>query len=967
MPITHLRVLGAAEHNLKNIDVEIPRNALTVITGLSGSGKSSLAFDTIYAEGQRRYMESLSAYARQFLEQLPKPHVEKIEGLSPAISIDQKTVNRNPRSTVGTTTEIYDYLRVLFTTIGRPHCPHCDRQLERQSPEDITEAVMSLPERTRIMILAPVIRGRKGEYQALFQKFLKDGFVRAKINGELIDLDPSLRLKKTYTHEISAVVDRLVVSAEARPRVYEAVRLALSKAERLAIVETLPGADGTWPAGLAWQGERLFSEEVACPVHGPQAVDLAPRLFSFNSKYGACPTCDGIGKVPIINEARLITEPSRSLSKGCISLWESYWDGSGARSKTALRGDGNAQQLFQVIKDFVIDDAMPWQQLSPVQKEVLLYGFRRPIVRPTKHKQRVDTASWRGLIARYEALTEDVDEDDSSSSTPPFLDFLEFAPCPECHGARLRKESLAVTVGQHNIAQFNHMNLIDCLQAMKALRLTDRENAIAKQPLREITDRLGFLIDVGLHYLTLDRPAGSLSGGEAQRIRLATQIGSRLTGVLYVLDEPSIGLHQRDNEKLISTLHRIRDQGNTVLVVEHDEQTIREADYVVDLGPGAGALGGQVMAAGTPDVVTNAPDSLTGKYLRGEIRIEIPAERRKPLTRWLTVEGATLNNLRDVTLRLPAGLLIGITGVSGSGKSSLIMETLLPLLMNHCYKASHQTVGPHRSVTGLEFFDRCINVDQSPIGRTPRSNPATYTKVFDAIRDLFALTAGAREKGYAKGRFSFNTKGGRCEHCGGQGSIKMEMNFLPNVYVPCDQCEGTRYNPETLQVTYKGKNIADVLAMTVSEAVPFFEAVPQISAIVNTLHDVGLGYIQLGQSATTLSGGEAQRMKLAKELSKRNTGRSLYILDEPTTGLHFSDVHMLLNVFQRLTKAGSTVLVIEHQLDIIKCCDWLIDLGPEGGSGGGEIIAQGPPEVIAAEPRSETGRFLRQILAEAKR
>jgi excinuclease ABC subunit A len=964
MALQEIRVFGASEHNLKHIDVSIPRQTLTVITGLSGSGKSSLAFDTLYAEGQRRYIESLSAYARQFLDQLPKPKVEKIEGLSPAISIDQKTVNRNPRSTVGTVTEIYDYLRLLYTTVGRPHCPICGEKLIRQTATEITDLVMGFPARARVMIMAPVIRGRKGEYQALFQRYLKQGFVRAKIDGELVDLDPALKLKKQYKHDISVVVDRLVITPEIRPRLENAIRTALQKAESYVAIETLPGNNGEFPSDIPWKGERLFSEEIGCPVHGPQVVEVAPRIFSFNSKYGACETCEGLGTLPVVDESRLVPDPGLGIARGAIAPWRYYFDKSGRPNPMFAESSGHAQQLLQVMDDFGIDGSTPWSLLSDLQREVLLYGFRRPIepthqARKGKTKRRVDTESWRGIVGRLQRKLEEAEDEEEFAE---LNQYLRHEPCPSCHGARLRKESLAITFRDRNISQVCQMDVAKALEFFRSVKLDGREALIGAQPLREVVDRLEYLFNVGLHYLTLDRAAGTLSGGEAQRIRLATQIGSKLTGVLYILDEPSIGLHQRDNEKLLNTLFAIRDRGNTVLVVEHDEQTIRESDFVVDLGPAAGSHGGQVIAAGTPQAVMNHPESITARYLRGEMVIAVPEERRKPSERRLIIKGASLHNLRRVTLELPVGLLVGVTGVSGSGKSSLVMETLLPLVMNHCYPASHQHAGPHDSVEGLENFDRCINVDQAPIGRTPRSNPATYTKVFDAIRDVFAQTTDARARGYTKSRFSFNTKGGRCESCGGQGSVRMEMNFLPDVYVTCEVCEGRRYNAETLAVKYKGHSIADVLEMTIEDAFGLFESIPPVASVLRTLVDVGLGYIHLGQSATTLSGGEAQRMKLARELAKRNTGKSLYILDEPTTGLHFADVHQLLRVINRLVDAGSTVVVIEHHLDVIKCCDWVIDLGPEGGDAGGRIIAQGPPEKIARKKGSETGRFLAPLL-----
>ncbi len=962
MALRHIRVFGAREHNLKNIDVEIPRQSLTVITGLSGSGKSSLAFDTLYAEGQRRYVESLSAYARQFLDQMPKPHVERIEGLSPAISIEQKTTSRNPRSTVGTVTEIYDYLRLLFSTIGDPHCPHCNAKLVRQTVENITETAMALPERTRLMVLAPVIRGRKGEYQALFQKALKEGIVRAKIDGKMVDLDPTLRLKKQFKHDISLVVDRIVINKDARPRLYEAIRQALKRAERLAILETVPDNEGKFPRGLPWEGERLFSEEPGCPEHGPQIVDMAPRVFSFNSRYGACPTCEGLGAIPEVDEDRMVPNADLSLHQGAIAPFKWFFQKRKASELKQYRAASSTlDRLYNVVEARDIDLSVPWNSLPKADRDLLLYGSKKTSEKASGNgkKKGADLSDWRGLVAR---LTERLEEAQSDEDYDNFADYLRHVPCPECGGARLRKESLAVTLGDLNISQICQLDIRRCLEFFKALQFTDRQKEIAHQPLREVIDRLGFLLNVGLHYLTPDRQAGTLSGGEAQRIRLATQIGSRLRGVLYILDEPSIGLHQRDNEKLIQSLCAIRDSGNTVIVVEHDEQTIRTADYVLDLGPGAGNLGGYVVAAGTPDDIAREKNSLTGRYLNGEVAIAVPKKRRKPGDDRLRIEGCTLHNLKELTLEIPTGLMLGITGVSGSGKSSLIMETLLPLLMNHCYKSSHQVIGPHSVVKGIDFFDRCINVDQTPIGRTPRSNPATYTKLFDQIRDLFALTTDAKMRGYAKGRFSFNTKGGRCEECGGQGSVKMEMNFLPDVYVECETCQGRRYNQETMQVKYNGSSIADVLEMTVDSAAALFEKVPLIAQPLRTLQDVGLGYIHLGQSALTLSGGEAQRIKLARELSKRNTGRTMYILDEPTTGLHFADVHKLIEVLNRLVDSGSTVLVIEHNLDIIKCCDWIIDLGPEGGDQGGEIIAQGTPETIAKNKRSETGRFLKTVL-----
>ncbi len=953
-----VRVFGASEHNLRSIDVDFPRQSLTVVTGLSGSGKSSLAFDTLYAEGQRRYVESLSAYARQFLDQLPKPHVDKIEGLSPAISIEQKSVSRNPRSTVGTVTEIYDYMRLLFATAGSPHCPHCGEKLVKQDAATIVSHAMGLPTGTRLLVLAPVVRGRKGEYQALFQKALRDGFVRAKIDGEVLELDPTMRLRKQYRHDVSLVVDRLIVRPGAEKRLEEAVRRALVEAERLVILETVPDRDGSFPPGLAWKGERTFSEELGCPEHGAQVVDLAPRLFSFNSPHGACPACEGIGTIPEVDESLLVPDPGLSLRRGAVLPWRWHFARPGQKNLDMMADvSRHARALKAVLEAWKVDTDTPWRDLPAEVRRVLLHGYEQSGTR----KRRVPAAvkSWKGLVHHLQQRLESVRDEEEIES---IQSYLRQVPCPACHGARLREESLAVTIADMNIAEISRCTIGEALDSFRQISFTGREAVIASQPLREIRDRLGFLLNVGLGYLTLDRPAATLSGGEAQRIRLATQIGSRLKGVLYVLDEPSIGLHQRDNEKLIETLRHIRDQGNTIVVVEHDEQTIRGADWVIDLGPGAGNLGGEVVGAGLPKKLERVKESLTGQYLSGRLAIPLPPARRKPTERRLVLQGCTHHNLRHVELDLPLGLMIGVTGVSGSGKSSLIMDTLLPLVMRHCYKASNQVHGPVEGAEGLEHLDRCVHVDQAPIGRTPRSNPATYTKAFDPIRDIFSKTEDARLRGYGKGRFSFNVKGGRCEHCMGQGAVRMQMDFLPDVYVTCEICNGLRYNDETLQVRYRGRNIAEVLEMTIDEAAEHFSQVPTITDKLETLRAVGLGYLHLGQPATTLSGGEAQRIKLARELSKRNTGRALYILDEPTTGLHFADVHKLIEVLNKLVDTGSTVVVIEHQLDLIKAGDWVLDMGPGAGDDGGLIVAQGTPEQVAANKKSETGRFLAPLL-----
>ncbi len=931
-------VRGAREHNLKNIDLEIPRNKLVVITGISGSGKSSLAFDTLYAEGQRRYVESLSAYARQFLGLMQKPDVDLIEGLSPAISIDQKARSHNPRSTVGTVTEIHDYLRLLFARIGKPHCPQCGRPIERQTAQQIVDQIMALPEGTAVQILAPVVRGRKGEYKQLFEDLKKEGFVRVRVDGVLRTLFEDIELDKNKRHDIEIVLDRIKVEPKKRGRIADSVETALKWGQGLVIVE------------VVGEGERLFSEHFACPVCGVSLPEIEPRLFSFNSPYGACPACDGLGMRMVV-DPELLIDPRRSIREGGILPWAS----SRSRWLSAL--------LEGVCRAYRIDPDVPLGKLPKEKLDIILYGTRGELVpfvyTTTYGKTRTYYRPFEGVVNYLEQAYREAMSDEAREEIEQYMSAL---PCPECKGARLRPEALAVTVGGKNIWEVTKLTVREALEFFENLQLTEREEMIAHQILKEIKNRLSFMADVGLDYLTLDRPANTLAGGEAQRIRLATQIGSQLTGVLYVLDEPSVGLHPRDNARLIATLKRLRDLGNTVVVVEHDEATMRAADFIIDLGPGAGLHGGYVVATGTPEEVARNPKSLTGQYLAGVRRIPVPAKRREPKDRWLVVKGAREHNLKGIDVRFPVGLFICVTGVSGSGKSTLVEEILYRgMAWKLGYSAGKP--GAHDDILGWEHFDRVLLVDQSPIGRTPRSNPATYTKAFDPIREVFAATPEARMRGYTPARFSFNLRGGRCEACQGQGKVKIEMHFLPDVYVPCDVCKGTRYNKETLAIRYKGKNIAEVLDMTVEEALAFFSAIPPIREKLQTLYDVGLGYIKLGQPATELSGGEAQRIKLARELSKRQTGRTLYLLDEPTTGLHPEDVRKLLDVLHRLVDAGNTVVVIEHNLDVIKTADWIIDLGPEGGERGGEVIAEGPPEKIADNPRSYTGKFLREVLA----
>jgi excinuclease ABC subunit A len=937
-------ISGAREHNLKDVDVELPRDALIVITGLSGSGKSSLAFDTIYAEGQRRYVESLSAYARQFLGLMEKPDVDSIEGLSPAISIDQKTTSRNPRSTVGTVTEIYDYLRLLWARIGVPHCPECGEEITGQTQEQIVDRLMTLEDGTKFMVMAPIVRGRKGEYGKLLEQMRLEGYSRVKVNGELRRLDEEIVLDKKYKHDVSVVVDRLVMKTDLRRRLSESVEAAAGLAAGLIEVEMVDGPESE---------PLLFSEQFACLNCGTSIPELEPRIFSFNSPHGACDRCHGLGFQRVIDPDLVVPDPTLSLAEGALQPWNrgitAYWK----------------RLIAAVAEEYGVDADKPWSKLKKSEKEIFLYGTGedRHLVTYTNRfgRRRSYKVRFEGIVNNLQRRYE---ETDSETNRERIEGYMAEQPCPQCEGARLRPESLAVKVGGISIAEYSALSAAAASRWINQLEMTKTERAIARLIVREITERLSFLENVGIGYLSLSRSARTLSGGEAQRIRLATQIGSHLVGVMYVLDEPSIGLHQRDNEKLIATLNRLRDLGNTVIVVEHDEGTMMAADHLVDLGPGAGEHGGHVIAAGKPADVAKDPASLTGQYLSGKRKIEVPEERREPRGA-LLVRGAREHNLKGVDVTVPLGVFCCVTGVSGSGKSTLVNETLHHAVANRLHHAKLRP-GAHEGIDGLSQIDKIINIDQSPIGRTPRSNPATYTGVFDHIRQLFTQTQEARARGYKPGRFSFNVKGGRCEVCKGDGQIKIEMHFLPDVYVPCEQCHGKRYNRETLEVRFKGKSIADVLEMSVEDAVGFFENVPKIARRLRTLHDVGLDYIRLGQPATTLSGGEAQRIKLATELSKVATGDTLYILDEPTTGLHFADVQRLLDVLGRLVDAGNTVVVIEHNLDVIKTADWLIDLGPEGGEEGGEIVATGTPEEVAAAEGSYTGSFLSSLVTPAK-
>ncbi|WP_285517803.1 excinuclease ABC subunit UvrA [Thermolongibacillus altinsuensis] len=935
----HIVVKGARAHNLKNIDVTIPRNQLVVLTGLSGSGKSSLAFDTIYAEGQRRYVESLSAYARQFLGQMDKPDVDAIEGLSPAISIDQKTTSRNPRSTVGTVTEIYDYLRLLFARIGRPVCPEHGIEIASQTIEQMVDRLMQYPERTKMQILAPIVSGRKGTHAKTLEDIKKQGYVRVRIDGEMRDLSEEIVLEKNKKHSIEVVVDRVVMKEGIASRLADSLETALKLADGKVLVDVIG------------EEELLFSERHACPHCGFSIGELEPRLFSFNSPYGACPACDGLGSKLEVDVDLVIPNWDLTLREHALAPWEPQ------------SSQYYPQLLEAVCRHYGIDMDVPVKQLPKEQLNILLYGSNGEKI---YFRYVNDFGHVRETYVEFEGVVRNVErryrETTSDYVREQMEKYMAEQPCPTCKGNRLKKESLAVLVGGKHIGEVTAMSVTEALAFFDQLELSEKEQKIAHLILREIKERLGFLKNVGLDYLTLNRSAGTLSGGEAQRIRLATQIGSRLTGVLYVLDEPSIGLHQRDNDRLIATLKSMRDLGNTLLVVEHDEDTMLAADYLIDIGPGAGVHGGQVVAAGTPKEVMNNPNSLTGQYLSGKKFIPLPVERRQPDGRWLEIVGARENNLKNVSVKIPLGTFVVVTGVSGSGKSTLINEILHKALAQKLHHAKAKP-GEHKEIRGIEYLDKVIDIDQSPIGRTPRSNPATYTGVFDDIRDLFAATNEAKMRGYQKGRFSFNVKGGRCEACRGDGIIKIEMHFLPDVYVPCEVCHGKRYNRETLEVKYKDKNIAEVLEMTVEDALKFFENIPRIKRKLQTLYDVGLGYIQLGQPATTLSGGEAQRVKLASELHRRSNGRTLYILDEPTTGLHVDDISRLLKVLQRLVDNGDTVLVIEHNLDVIKTADYIIDLGPEGGDGGGQIVAVGTPEEVAEVKQSYTGQYLKPILA----
>lgn len=943
-PREYIKIRGANEHNLQGLDVDIPRNELVVLTGLSGSGKSSLAFDTIYAEGQRRYMESLSSYARQFLGQMEKPNVEKIEGLSPAISIDQKSTNRNPRSTVGTVTEIYDYFRLLYARIGIPHCPNCGKEIKKQSVDQMVDQIMELEEGTRIQLLAPVVRGRKGEHSKVFDRAKRSGYVRVRVDGNLYELTEEIKLDKNIKHNIEIVVDRLVIKPGIERRLTDSIENVLALAEGLLMVDVI-------------DGETIqFSQSFACPDCGVSISEIEPRSFSFNNPFGACPVCFGLGYKMEFDPELMIPDRTLSLSEGAIQVmgWQSSSD----------PGSFTNALLQALAKEYKFSLDTPVEDLPESIFDMLIHGTGGREVKVHYKGQRgegVYPVAFEGLIKNMERKYRETGSDIIKQE---YETFMRITPCKECGGMRLKRESLAVTVSDKNIFEVTSMSIRDLYAFLGEMQLSTQQLLIGKQVLKEINARVGFLIDVGLDYLSLARATGTLSGGEAQRIRLATQIGSGLVGVCYILDEPSIGLHQKDNDKLLNTLKNLRDLGNTLIVVEHDEDTMLEADYVVDIGPGAGSHGGQVVAQGTAKEIMEVEESVTGQYLSGKKQVPVPETRRRPKG-WLSVTGAKENNLKNISVKIPLGVLTCVTGVSGSGKSSLVNEILYKRLARDLNRA--RTIpGKHKNITGIEKLDKVIDIDQSPIGRTPRSNPATYTGVFDMIRDLFAGTPDAKARGYKKGRFSFNVKGGRCEACGGDGIIKIEMHFLPDVYVPCEVCGGKRYNRETLEVRYKGKNIYDVLDMTVEEAVPFFENLPSIRRKIETLNDVGLSYVKLGQPSTTLSGGEAQRIKLATELSKRSTGNTIYILDEPTTGLHFADVHKLVEILHRLADGGNTVVVIEHNLDVIKTADYIIDMGPDGGDRGGEVVASGTPEEVSEHPDSYTGQYVKKMLKKYK-
>ena len=936
----YIHIKGANEHNLKNIDIDIPRDEFTVVTGLSGSGKSSLAFDTIYAEGQRRYMESLSSYARQFLGQMEKPQVESIEGLPPAISIDQKSTNKNPRSTVGTVTEIYDYMRLLYARAGIPHCPKCGREIKKQTVDEMVDRILMLEERTKFQILAPVVRGKKGRHEKVFESAKKSGYLRVRVDGNMYELTEEIKLEKNIKHSIEIIIDRLSIREGIEKRLTDSVENALKLGNGLMIVDVIGGE------------EMTFSQNFACPDCGISIDEVQPRSFSFNNPFGACPDCYGLGYKMEFDEDLIIPDKSLSINQGAIVVlgWQSANDGK-SFSNAIL-------QALALKYNFSLDT--PFEDYPKDIHDILIYGTNGEKVAVRYKGQRgigVYDIAFEGLIKNVERRYR---ETSAESTKAEYETFMRFTPCATCHGQRLKKESLAVTIGDKNIYEMTEMSVRDLRQYLDELQLTETQLKIGKEILKEIKGRLQFLVDVGLDYLSLSRATGTLSGGEAQRIRLATQIGSGLVGVAYIMDEPSIGLHQNDNDKLLATLKHLRDLGNTLIVVEHDEDTMRAADYVVDIGPGAGEHGGQVIATGTAEDLMKNPNSITGKYLSGEIKIPVPKTRRKPKG-FLKVVGAKENNLKNIDVKVPIGVLTCVTGVSGSGKSSLVNEILYKSLARKLNRA--RTIpGKCKKIEGMEQLDKVINIDQSPIGRTPRSNPATYTGMFDMIRDLFAATTDAKERGYKKGRFSFNVKGGRCEACSGDGILKVEMHFLPDVYVPCEVCGGKRYNRETLEVHYKGKTIYDVLEMTVEEALDFFKNVPRILNKVQTLYDVGLGYLKLGQPSTTLSGGEAQRIKLATELSKRSTGKTIYVLDEPTTGLHFADVHKLVEILHRLTDEGNTVVVIEHNLDVIKVADYIIDMGPDGGDRGGTVVVAGTPEQVAEHPTSYTGKYVKQML-----